>query len=390
MFPAASQDTDQQRGEDPRKIASRKMLGPGGGLDPADDSLALWAGRYMDLAVTGARSAEVAGKIARHVGRFHTWFVEGFGHDRISAVTPREVTAWRDHLAAAGQTDRDGRAAAMAPATVNNHLAHLSAMFTWTRAHAPDRLLPHGDPTKGVEPLRLPAPETRALNDAQVRTVKNVLDRIEGFHRLTGRAHRAEGTTPAVHRHARPLRDRAIAHLMLGTGLRRAEVVGLVLAQLDPADPAELRRVKRARLAGVRGKGRTTRTVFLGLDARTALADYLECERPTDADELSDALFLAAASIATRRHGGALSPRSINTIIGEIGRLHDLQVDDPERQLDTLRPHDLRHSFAYWLSAASGHNRAELERRLGHANDRYLRLYTNPPDEIAAGFVEHL
>jgi integrase len=278
----------------------------------------------------------------------------------------------------------------MAPATVNNHLAHLSAMFTWTRAHAPDRLLPHGDPTKGVEPLRLPAPETRALNDAQVRTVKNVLDRIEGFHRLTGRAHRAEGTTPAVHRHARPLRDRAIAHLMLGTGLRRAEVVGLVLAQLDPADPAELRRVKRARLAGVRGKGRTTRTVFLGLDARTALADYLECERPTDADELSDALFLAAASIATRRPGGALSPRSINTIIGEIGRLHDLQVDDPERQLDTLRPHDLRHSFAYRLSAASGHNRAELERRLGHANDRYLRLYTNPPDEIAAGFVEHL
>ena len=390
MFPAASQDTDRQRGGDPRKIASRKMLGLGGGLDPADDSLALWAGRYMDLAVTGARSAEVAGKIARHLGRFRTWFAEGFGHDRISAVTPREVTAWRDHLAAAGQTGRDGRAAAMAPATVNNHLAHLSAMFTWTRAHAPDRLLPHGDPTKGVEPLRLPAPETRALNDAQVRTVKNVLDRIEGFHRLTGRAHRAEGTTPAVHRHARPLRDRAIAHLMLGTGLRRAEVVGLVLAQLDPADPAELRRVKRARLAGVRGKGRTTRTVFLGLDARTALADYLECERPTDADELSDALFLAAASIATRRPGGALSPRSINTIIGEIGRLHDLQVDDPERQLDTLRPHDLRHSFAYWLSAASGHNRAELERRLGHANDRYLRLYTNPPDEIAAGFVEHL
>ncbi|MFG1708072.1 hypothetical protein ACFLIM_33170 [Nonomuraea sp. M3C6] len=33
---------------------------------------------------------------------------------------------------------------------------------------------------------------------------------------------------------------------------------------------------------------------------------------------------------------------------------------------------------------ASGHNRAELERLLGHANDRYLRLDTNPPDDIAA------
>ena len=42
------------------------------------------------------------GKIARHVGRFAAWFVDGLGHDRIRAVTPREVAAWRDHLAAEG------------------------------------------------------------------------------------------------------------------------------------------------------------------------------------------------------------------------------------------------------------------------------------------------
>ena len=41
-------------------------------------------------------------------------------------------------------------------------------------------------------------------------------------------------------------------------------------------------------------------------------------------------------------------------------------------------------------SETSGHNRVELERRLGHVNDRYLRLYTNPPDDIAAGYVEDL
>ncbi len=34
--------------------------------------------------------------------------------------------------------------------------------------------------------------------------------------------------------------------------------------------------------------------------------------------------------------------------------------------------------------------RAEHERRLGHANDRYLRLYTNPPDDNAVGYVEDL
>ncbi|WP_161714730.1 hypothetical protein [Nonomuraea sp. K271] len=65
---------------------------------------------------------------------------------------------------------------------------------------------------------------------------------------------------------------------MLGTGLRRAEIAGLDLAQLQPREPEQLRRVKKAKLTGVRGKGRTSRSVFLGLDARTALADYLEHE----------------------------------------------------------------------------------------------------------------
>ena len=136
------------------------------------------------------RSDEVTGKIGRHLDRFTAWFTNGYGHDRVSAVTPREVTAWRDHLAAEGTISRDGTTAAMAPATVNNHLAHLSAMFSWITVHAPAGLLRHGDPTKKVDLLRLPAPQVRALAGAQVRTVKNVLDRIEGFHQLKGRRHR--------------------------------------------------------------------------------------------------------------------------------------------------------------------------------------------------------
>jgi site-specific recombinase XerD len=255
-------------------------------------------------------------------------------------------------LGSEGNQLRDGTTTAMAPATVNNHLAHLSVLFSWITVHAPAGLLQHGDPTKTVEPLRLPVPEVRALAGAQVRTVKNVLDRIEGFHQLTGRRHRDTGQPPALHSHSRPLRDRAIVHLILGTGLRRAEVVGLDLDQLTPATPAELWRVKKARLTGVRGKGRTSRTVFLGRDARDArhaIADYLDRERPGDTDELSQALFLAAASIGARRPGGRLSPRSINTIVGEIGVIHDAEVTDHDRQLGVLRPHDLRHTFGYRL-----------------------------------------
>jgi integrase len=278
----------------------------------------------------------------------------------------------------------------MAPATVGNHLAHLSGFFTWVAAHAPG-LLPHGDPTKKADPPPIPAPEPRALSEAKVRTLKNTVDRIETFHHLTGRRHRGTGT-PTVHRHARPLRDRAIVFTILGTGLRRAEIVNLDLAQVQPADPERLRAARSAKLTGVRGKGRTTRTVFLGQDARTALADYLESERPADTDEHSEALFLAAGSIGARRPGGRLSTRTINTIVGEIGRLHDAQFDDADadRRIGGLTPHDGRHTFAYRLSKESGHNRAELERRLGHANERYLKLYTNPPEAEAARLVEDL
>lgn len=35
-----------------------------------------------------------------------------------------------------------------------------------------------------------------------------------------------------------PLRDKAIVHVLFGVGLRRAELVGLDLAQLEPSTPA--------------------------------------------------------------------------------------------------------------------------------------------------------
>jgi integrase len=377
--------------QNPGQFASRKVLSVLGVPDTGSETASFWIEAYLTAAVRGVRSPEVAGKISRHLSRFRDWLLAGFGHDRVAAVTTREVTGWREHLAASPiRTLADGRAQTMAPATVNNHLAHLSALFTWTIAHAPTGLLVHGDPTKAVDLLPLPAPTPRALSDAQLRTVKNVLDRLDGFHRLKGRRHQSGEARPATHRHARPHRDRAIVHVLFGTGLRRAELVGLNLAQLQPANPTELRRVHKARLLDVHGKGRTRRTVFLGQDTRLALADYLDYERPSDADDQSAALFLAAASIASRRPGGRLSPRTVNTIVGEVGRIHDLEVEGTERKLGVLTPHDARHTFAYRLSAASGHNRAELERRLGHTNDRYLRLYTNPPEDVAASWAENL
>ncbi|HWR47798.1 MAG TPA: tyrosine-type recombinase/integrase [Pseudonocardiaceae bacterium] len=171
--------------------------------------------------------------------------------------------------------------------------------------------------------------------------MKNLLDRLECFHQHKGRRRRGTGE---LHAHARLLRDRAMVCLLLATGLRREELVRLDLTQVTPHTPAGLRAARKAKIGGVRGKGRTSRHVYLSADARTALADYLEHERPRDTGHTqASALFLSATSISTRRPDGRLSPQAVNLICEQIGRWHDAEHLEPTRHLFPLRPHDLRH-----------------------------------------------
>ncbi len=378
-----TQATDSPARPDRRRLPSRKVVPlPIGGL-AGPDSIEAWAGRYLDAAVRGVRSAEVTDKIALHLARFGDHFHQEHGHERLSAVIRREVLGWRDHLIG----DPAASGLGLAPATVNAHLASLSGFMTWVLAHDP-AALPHGNPCAKVADLPLPAVEPRALTDAQVRSLKNVLDRLERFHQHKGRRRRGAGE---LHAHARPLRDRAIVYVLLATGLRREELIHLNLTQISPNTSEALRAAKKTKISDVRGKGRTSRHVYLSADARAALADYLEHERPRDTDdEQASALFVSAASIGSRRADGRLSPRAVNLICEQIGRWHDAEHSDPTRHLSPLRPHDLRHSFAYRLSAQTNHDAYELQRRLGHQSQRYIQRYTNPPEHIVAGYIENL
>jgi integrase len=345
----------------------------------APDSLAAWVERYLTLAVVGVRSEEVTKKITLHLGRFGAFYKEAYGHDRITTVLKRDVLAWQQALVAQG----------LAAATVNSHLASLSSFTTWVHAQAP-RVFPVGDPAKGIGELGLPPLEPRTLRPDQVRSLKSVCDRLERFTQMKGRrwARRRDGDGPPVRERARPLRDRAIVYVLLSTGLRREELVTLNLDQVAPRPPEALRRARPAKITRVQGKGKTQREVFLSADARTALADYLEQERPHDAGEQTTALFLSAAGIPARSPDGRLSPRAINLILEQIGRYHDAEQTDPARRLSPLRPHDLRHTFAFHLAQVTGADAYELERRLGHRSQRYIQRYTNPPETVAARYVE--
>ena len=184
------------------------------------------------------------------------------------------------------------------------------------------------------------------------------------------------------------MRDRAIVFCALSTGLRRTELVRLDLDQLNPA------RTTCAAPSGPACCAYAAREApsapCLSADARAALADYLEHERPGDADDGSAALFLAARSISSRRPGGRPSVGTINDVCERVGAWHDGDQPDPERRLGGLHPHDLRHTFGFRLAEETGKDAYELERRLGHRSQRCIARYTNPPEHLSAGFAEHL
>ncbi len=346
------------------------------GPEKHPDSLTYWIQKYRELAVNGIRSEAVGKKITLHLNRFLSFFKDTYGHDRVSTCLRRDALAWQAALSKR-----------YAASTVNNHMASVSGFTTWVQTQDPS-LFPAGDPMRGIGELPLPPLEPRALTDRQIASLKNLCDRLESFYQLKGKRWTASDRKAPLHAHARPLRDRAIVFVLLSTGLRREELIQLDLGQLKPDTATALLKARKAQIVKVRGKGKTERTVFLSADARRALAGYLERERWQDVEPEMDALFLSAAGIPARSSDGRLSPRSVNRILDRIGRLHDAEHKDSSRHVSPLRPHDLRHTFAFRLAQITGADAYELERRLGHRSQRYIQRYTNPPEHVAATYVE--
>ena len=88
--------------------------------------------------------------------------------------------------------------------------------------------------------------------------------------------------------------------------------------------------------------------------------------------------------------GTRLSPRSVNHILEKIGMWQDAGVRDEVCHISPLSPHDLRHTFAFQLAKTAGTDSYEPERRLGHQSQRYIQRCTNPPEDVAASYIEAL
>jgi site-specific recombinase XerD len=152
----------------------------------------------------------------------------------------------------------------------------------------------------------------------------------------------------AVEQCAHAERNLAIVSLMVGSGLRRGEVFGLRVSDIDLENE----------VVHPFGKDKEEREIPLGVETVEALRAYLGV-RP---DSTSDQLFLKANG----------EPLTLNGLVSVIRRLQNLSG------LPKLHCHLLRHTFANHYIAGGGSIR-KLQKILGHNSvTTTADIYTDP------------
>ncbi|MCC5871145.1 MAG: tyrosine recombinase XerC [Gammaproteobacteria bacterium] len=258
----------------------------------------------------------------RDLERFLAHLARRDGQRSLDAVDVHEV---RSFVAAEHQRGLDGR-------SIRRALSALRALFD----HLARTTGIRRNPAKGI-----PAPKA-------ARRLPRTLDTDQVGHLLGAGA--SEGQDDFLSR-----RDQACFELIYSSGLRLAELVGLDVGDVDLDDA----------LVTVTGKGRKTRVVPVGRQARAAIRAWLPHRAsvmpPGSEAEGGGPLFVS-------RQGRRIGPRSIQQ------RLHRRGL---ARQIDgRVHPHALRHSFASHLLESSGDLRA-VQELLGHADISTTQIYTH-------------
>lgn len=239
--------------------------------------------------------------------------------------------------------------AGKAPAAVNRALA---AIRWWARRVAD---LSFEDP--GIDRAQREEIITQAARVASIEDVKNhgrppagrhvPIGEVEALMRACANDHSTAGT-----------RDAAIIGLAAGTGLRRAEIAGLDLANVDLGDGEAV--------LTVTGKGDKTRIVNICNGAHAALVAWLGV-RGDDPGPL----FYAIHRGGHVQHGAGLSTEALAQMLAK--RAKAAGITKP------LTWHDFRRTVAGELLEAT--DIVTVQKILGHVSPSTTARYDRRPDE---------
>jgi site-specific recombinase XerD len=230
---------------------------------------------------------------------------------------------------------RSGRAAGYAPATVNRRMAAVSGLFNFRAMRDPAVSNPV---PRGAAARRTAKGERSGMLGHLARPRSRSQLRVREPRRLPRGLDRKE--IQALLGSFRTDRDRAIAGLMLFSGLRSAEVLGLQVSDID---------VGRG-WARVIGKGDKERRVPIDPEVAGLVQAYLLAERPETNERK---LFVVAKG---PHRGKPLTYEGLRRVF----RYHRQRAGVPAGH-----PHSLRHSFGTALAEA-GVDISVMQALMGH------------------------
>jgi site-specific recombinase XerD len=300
--------------------------------------------------------------IRADLGTLARWYDEAHhGRDlRLADLTARDVRRWVLH------TTRPDQAEA-APATANRRTSSLRRLVGW--AIAAGQLV--ADPTRDVKPQPLGHRAPRAVSD-------------DAINRVLHAARSSADPTEA-------LRDEAIVTVLAFTGVRAAELAGLIIADYN-----RLTGMLRIRL----GKGRKSRSVFVYREAMAVLDRYLQVRCPDGypvGEGLSEPLWIhRCGNGADRPWLPGITTRAIQDLVRALAGREAAQLradaaqarrEEQRRalellaaELESITPHTFRHSLARRMIAQRA-DLGEIQAILGHTSLRVTGMYLTPSEE---------
>ena len=177
--------------------------------------------------------------------------------------------------------------------------------------------------------------------------------------------HRSQLIHVKRRRNQHPIRDFAIFHVLLRTGLRISELLRLDLDQY-----------RGKHFANVKRKGRSvTREIFLAAEAREALDRYIDEVRAREPGPL----FLS-------RSGKRLARQNVDSALKAIASQANARF--PDDQKIRLHAHVLRHTCL--RRAAEKHGVQYAMELSGQSSERYIWRYVQPSSDQKEAALDEL
>ena len=238
--------------------------------------------------------------------------ITAYSVDLLDQISPMDIEEYLDYLTV---YEKNGVAHTNDERGISRKLASLRSFYNY---YFRKEIITRNP----AQLVRMPKKHDKTITRLDVDEVATLLDEVENGENLTTRQQKFHAQTK--------VRDLALMTLMLGTGIRVSECVGLDITDIDFKNNG----IK------IHRKGGAEVVVYFGDEVRTALLDYLEERNNIEAmDGHTNALFL---SLQKKRIG----VRSVENLVKKYARL--------VTTMKNITPHKLRSTYGTTLYRETG------------------------------------